>query len=235
MSRLISIVIVLAVGAMTLTGCSRDENQPGGQASAPSERNGPVTWNASSGAFELAGQPLAAAKMWTFDGSTDGFAALDTQLTAAPGKGMTWPVKYPSLRSPKGLAIDGAQNSLVIVRLTRTKGGEMWDAALYYTTEKHGESGQYFAKPINNNSPAVNETVTLVYDMSRLVVGGSDWVESTIDQLRIDIEDKPGGKFVIHQIAITANPNFAALAPVAPSPAASPVTSAPAPPPAPKG
>jgi hypothetical protein len=62
-------------------------------------------------------------------------------------------------------------------------------------------------------------------------MGAPDWTQSTIDQIRFDIEDKVGGAFVIRQIAIAENPNPASLTPgttvlsvppAAPTPAAKP-------------
>ena len=72
----------------------------------------------------------------------------------------------------------------------------------------------------------MGETTTLVYDMSRQAVGAPDWTQSTIDQIRFDVEDRPGGGFVIHQIAIAESPDPAALGAVA-VPAATPAAPAP--------
>lgn len=211
--------ILLAICAATLASCDREPKSAAVApvANAASEAKGPVAWNESAGVFELAGQPLPTAKLWRFDGSTEGFTAVGSEIAPAQGGGIDFPITAPSLRSPKGLAIDGAKYPLVIVRLTRTAAGQQWDGALYFTSQKHPESGQYFGKPLNNRSPNLNETVTLVYDMSQLTVGGNDWQTSTVDQIRLDVEDKPGGRFVIKQIAIAENPNPAAL-PAAPKP-----------------
>jgi hypothetical protein len=168
-----------------------------------------VAWNAASGGFDLAGRPLKAVKLWTFDGSTDGFTGGRSKVAPAPGQGLSLALVDPSLRSPTGLNVPGGQFSLVIVRITRTGAGAGWDGALYYATAAHPESASFLAKPEGGAQPGLNETVTLVYDMSRLAAGGGDWLASNIDQLRFDIEDKPGGQFVIHQIAIAENPNAA--------------------------
>jgi hypothetical protein len=62
--------------------------------------------------------------------------------------------------------------------------------------------------------------------MSRQAAGAPDWTQSTIDQFRLDLEDKPGGAFIIRQIAITDNPDPAELGPApaaaAPAPAGQP-------------
>ncbi|MDB5424507.1 MAG: hypothetical protein JWQ29_1923 [Phenylobacterium sp.] len=232
--------IGLAAAAVVLVAC----NRPAEEAKAPAmpaapvvEKAGPVAWNAATGGFELNGKPLRAAKLWTFDGSTDGFTGVKSKITPAAGQGLAVAVVDPSLRSPKGLGVPGGQYPLVIVRLTRTGAGEAWDGALYYTTSAHPESIDFLGKPMGNAKPGLNETVTLAYDMSRQAIGGGDWLASTIDQIRLDIEDKPGGQFVIHQVAIAEYPD-AGAPPAAPAPEAAapavPADKAPAPkPPAP--
>ncbi len=196
------------------------------------ERAGPVRWNEAAKAFELNGQPLKVAKLWTFDGSTDGFTAVKSKISPASPQGLAVTIDDPILRSPKGLAVSGAQHPLVLVRLTRVGAGKLWDGALAYATPNHPESSAFLGKPISGADPAVGETTTLVYDMSKPAIGGTDWLDSEIDQIRIDLEDKPGGKFVIHQIAIAAKPEGAIRAP--PAAAAAPAPAMPAPAPAPK-
>ena len=208
---------------LLLAACGRS-SQPAPDAphaleAKTTERTGPVRWNAATGGFELAGKPLKSVKLWTFDGSTDGFTPVKSQVSPAPDQGLAVKMVDPTLRSPKGLNVPGGQFPLVLVRLTRTAAGEAWDGALYYSTAGHSEEIKFLGKPLDNTSPAVNETVTLVYDMSRQAIGAPDWSQSTIDQIRLDIEDKAGGGFVVHQIAITDNPDPASLAP---APAAAP-------------
>ena len=227
--------IGLAAAAAFLAACGRHSDTPPPAPVAAVEKPGPVAWNAASGGFDLAGRPLKAVKLWTFDGSTDGFTGGRSKVAPAPGQGLSLALVDPSLRSPTGLNVPGGQFSLVIVRITRTGVGAGWDGALYYATAAHPESASFLAKPEGGAQPGLNETVTLVYDMSRLAAGGGDWLASNIDQLRFDIEDKPGGQFVIHQIAIAENPN-AAPPPKAEAAAEPPAASATAakPPPAPK-
>ena len=234
--------IGLAAAAFVLVACNKPADQaktPPAPTAAAVEKPGPVAWNAATGGFELNGRPLKAAKLWTFDGSTEGFTGVRSQVTPAPGQGLAVTIVDPSLRSPKGLAVPGGQYPMVIVRLTRTGAGEPWDGALYYTTAAHPESIDFLGKANGNPKPGVNETVTLVYDMSRQATGAGDWLASVIDQIRLDIEDKPGGKFVIHQVAIAENPDAApppAPAPVPPAETlkAPPTATAPSAKPAPK-
>lgn len=216
--------IGLAAAAVLLASC----NRPGDPAKASAgpvaqgpERAGPFSWNAATGGFEMAGKPLRTVKLWTFDGSTDGFTAVASKVFPAPGQGLAVTIADPTIRSPKGLDVPGGQYSLVLVRLTRTAAASGWDGALYYSTAGHSEAIKYLGKPLSGANPAVGETTTLVYDMSRQAMGAPDWMTSTIDQLRFDIEDKPGGGFVIRQVAIAENPNPAAAEPASP-PAAAP-------------
>ena len=216
--------IGLAAAAVLLASC----NRPGDPAKAAAgpvaqgpERAGPFSWNAATGGFEMAGKPLRTVKLWTFDGSTDGFTAVASKVFPAPGQGLAVTIADPTIRSPKGLDVPGGQYSLVLVRLTRTAAASGWDGALYYSTVGHSEAIKYLGKPLSGANPAVGETTTLVYDMSRQAMGAPDWMTSTIDQLRFDIEDKPGGGFVIRQVAIAENPNPAAAEPASP-PAAAP-------------
>lgn len=207
--------IGLAVSAAVLASCHRPADQAKAPAAAiPSgvERAGPIRWNTATGGFELNGKPLKAVKLWTFDGSTEGFTPVGSKIVPATGQGIAVTIVDPTIRSPKGLNVPGGQYPLVLVRLTRTAAGAAWDGALTYSTANHGETIKFFGKPLSGADPAVGETTTLVYDMSRQTVGGPDWTQSRIDQIRLDIEDKPGGAFVIRQIAIAEDPDPAALA-----------------------
>lgn len=221
--------IGLAVAAALLTSCHRPVDQakaPAAPVPSGPERAGPVRWNAATSGFELAGKPMKTVKLWTFDGSTEGFTAVASKIAPAAGQGIAVTIADPTIRSPKGLNVPGGQYPLVLVRLTRTAAASGWDGALYYATAAHPETANYLGKPLSGANPAVGETTILVYDMSRQAMGAPDWTQSIIDQIRFDMEDKPGGAFVIRQIAIAENADPAALAtpgaPAAPTPAAKP-------------
>ncbi len=219
-----SLALVAAVAVLASCGRPTDKAQaPSAPPALGVERPGPVRWNAATGGFELNGKPLKTVKLWTFDGSTEGFTAMGSRIVPAPGQGIAVTIVDPTIRSPKGLNVPGGQYPLVLVRLTRTAPGSAWDGALYYSTAAHSETINFLGKPIAGADPHVGETTILVYDMSRQAIGGPDWTQSNIDQIRFDVEDKPGGAFVIRQIAIAEDPDPAALGPVsAPPPAATP-------------
>lgn len=178
------------------------------------ERPGPVTWSDATGAFSFAGKPMRAAKLWSFDGSTEGFTSKGSEVSFVEPAGLELKVADPILRSPSGLAVDGSLYSTVLIRLTRVKAGAGWNGALYYSNPVHGETGAFFGKPVAGGDPAVGETVTLVYDMGHQAVGAGDWPISLVDQIRLDMENGPGAEFVIHQVAIAEKANLTpALAP----------------------
>jgi len=220
------LIAILSTAAALLGGC--DEPAPWAKlASALPEAHEPanpraqkVAWNEAAGAFEIGGKALKAGRLWTFDGSTEGFVlAGGSVLPAAPtGLAVRNADFDPMLRSPKGLELDGNRYSLVLVRLTRHRPGAAWDGAIFYSTANHGESGDFRSKPVEGAAPGVNETVVLVYDMAHPKKGGDDWIDSIIDSLRIDTDDQAGGTFTIHQVAVTENPGPAALGVAPPAP-----------------
>lgn len=178
-------------------------------ADAAVERPGPYAWDAAAGTFTFEGQPLRAGRLWTFEGSTDGFVMAGGEvLPAETSSGLRLAARAfdPALRSPSGLALDGAQFSHVLVRVTRLAPASDWDGALHYVTAAHPEAAGFMAKPFQGADPKVNETVILAYDMRSPTMGGQDWVTSLIESIRLDFDDAAGGEFLIHQIAVTEPP-----------------------------
>lgn len=223
----------LAIGLAAvglLAGCHRPvvKTQAAAVDAPIVERPGPARWNAQTGGFELDGKPVKTVKLWTFDGSTEGFTTVASKITPAAGQGATVTVVDPILRSPKGLNVPGARYDLVLIRLTRVAPGPLWDGALYYATAAHSEASGYFGKPVAGGDPKVGETVTLVYDMAHQKRGGPDWIQSNIDEIRLDIDDRPGGVFVLRQIAIGEDPDPDAMAALAPPPKPKPAGGEPA-------
>lgn len=180
----------------------------------PVRVNEPIEWDAGRKAFTLKGQDLTTARLWTFEGSTDGFIGAGSKLTAAPGGGLkvTGVVFDPIIRSPGGLTIEGSAFNTVLVRISRQKDTARWDGSIFWTTTAHKESAAYVAGPLRGADPQVGETTVMVYDLSKPFQGGDDWVTSTIESLRLDLDDDVGGEFTIHQIAIVNVPGGAGLA-----------------------
>jgi hypothetical protein len=183
----------------------------------PSEVFGPFTWDSQKTAFVFQGRALRMEKLWTFDGSSEGFVVSAGESTLGRPAGLVIQETKPGviLRSPAGLNIPGATRSLILVRLSRLAPGGPWDGTVYYSTADHGETQNFFRRPVSGDDPAINQTQTLVYDMHTLTVGGDDWRDSVIDQIRLDLDARPGGAIIIHQAAIAADPRLGS-APAAP-------------------
>lgn len=174
-----------------------------------------VKWDESNGRFTVDGTVLKTAHLWRFDGSTEGFSSAAAQIEPAKGGGLRVVEQAIDtiIRSPQNLAIEGGRYNGVLVRLTREKEADKWDGSLFFTTAAHGESAGFFGKPLRGADPVAGETTIMVYDMASLRKGGGDWTASTITALRLDLDDQPGGQFVIHQIAVVALPASATLRP----------------------
>ncbi|WP_419319462.1 hypothetical protein ACN2C7_01695 [Caulobacter sp. ErkDOM-E] len=174
-----------------------------------------VKWDESSGRFTVDGTVLKTAHLWRFDGSTEGFVAASAQVEPARGGGLRVVEQAIDtiVRSPQNLAIEGGRYNGVVVRLTREKEASEWDGSLFFSTPAHGETSGFFGKPLRGADPVAGETTIMVYDMAKLRKGGGDWTASTITGLRLDLDDQPGGQFVIHQIAVVALPASATLRP----------------------
>ena len=188
----------------------------------PHERAEPVRWDDALGAFTFEGKPLTASRLWRFDDGPQGFGGT-VAVTFSPldGTHLSNERFDPQLRSPTGLALDGAQFNLVLVRLSRLANGPPWDGSLFWVTAGHDAADAFHAKPFLGAEPGVNETVILAYDLTRPTKGGSDWLQSVIQQLRLDTDDGAGGKFLLRQIAVVQNPASDRLrAPDPPRPAA---------------
>lgn len=205
---------LLVMAAAALSGCDKPKPRTPPPEPAPPyadrapplglrERASPVRWDESAETFVQDGKPLRIGKLWTFDNATDGFTLLGGQASIEAGGGLhlTNTSGDPILLSPKGLDVSGSRFPMVVVRLTRVARGGAWAGSLFYFTTQHGPSEKLRTNPADPRDPAVNETVTLVYDLSK-APAAEDWAASTIEQLRFDTDDQTGGEFVIRQVAI---------------------------------
>ena len=208
-------LLALSSGLLALAACDnpapsrlKPESIPLAARPAAAPVVSPIEWDSVGQGFAKDGKPLRTVKLWSFDGSTDGFVLTGGEALpiAGPGLKLTNKVRDPTLRSPSGLALDGSIGNLVIVRLTRTRAGGAWDGTLFYSTANHPEAAGFRAVAVAGGNPPLNQVTILAYDMTALAEGGSDWTSSVIDQIRLDTDDDIGGTFVLHQIAIVQKP-----------------------------
>lgn len=99
----------------------------------------------------------------------------------------------PAFVSPKGLAIDGARNPYVLVRMRRVGAAENFDffeqPVCLYRTKDHAFSKDFRkGQAIRFGDNTFRE---FVFDMHELTTGGDDWAQNVITRLRLDpIQDQ---------------------------------------------
>lgn len=190
---------IWGLGASALAGCDKPDG--------PMRPWRPhLEWRAPCRIL-LDGAPLEAVKLWDFADEMSGFTAEGAALTHRPGEGLVLRAQSADakLRSPPDLAIPGAQAGLVAVSLMRLRTAGAWDGALYYATDRHGESARFMNLP-TEAPPAAGADAVLLYDMTRLQTGGGDWLDATIGQIRWDPEAAAGGEVLVRQIVLARRP-----------------------------
>lgn len=90
-----------------------------------------------------------------------------------------------------------------VQRLTARASGA-WRGVAYYSTANHSESDNYRSQA--ENDLAVGERRTLLWDMSNLALGGNDWINGVANEIRLDLDNGPGGTFVVHSIKVYGDP-----------------------------
>ena len=156
-------------------------------------------------------------KTWYFDNDTAGWVnAQDTVITPANGwinvdaTGNTPSITLSANLSP---GINGGQYTLSKARVRR-KGGSGWSGKIYYATAGHGFSTSYYAT-VANPGLAIGGDAIIEWDMSALTVGGTDWKDNTILNLKLEIGDTASDDFEIDWIAVGRNAPGASVAAIA--------------------
>lgn len=144
---------------------------------------------------------FVATRRWEFRSSLENFTV--SQISAnllADSVELFSTGSDPILTSASGLNISGAVHNKIQVRIKR-KAGSSWDGTVYYaTTGRPSMSGSY-AKTIADGT-VLNQWVTLEWDMSALTSGGTDWLSSTISQMRFDFGASSSDVFEIDWISV---------------------------------
>lgn len=141
---------------------------------------------------------------WNFDSTIEGWTATGATLTLGSGFiTVTATGNDPVLISPAAYtAFSGALYTRVRAKVTRRAGAATdWDGALFYSTSGHGFAAGYYNRAANPNL-AVGESKVVEWDMSTLTAGGTDWLTSTIQQIRLDFGATNGGVFEVDWISI---------------------------------
>lgn len=138
---------------------------------------------------------------WQFVAAAEGFTA--TNATITPGA--TSIVVAASAADPQirrsGLAFAGVDYRYVTARLKRNA-GTGWDGTIYFTTPAHGEVVGYI-KTIAAPAGIGGGYVTAVWDMHALTAGGTDWQDSIITGIRLDLGLGIGDDYEIDWVAVS--------------------------------
>jgi len=151
---------------------------------------------ASIGAIDSGG-----GQTWDFLADVDGFTTSNATLTAGGGIAVFTPsASNPQLVS-ETVSLSGGVYTQVVVRIRQTIGGGSWEGNCYYQTSGHGFNGSY-VKSIPNPNLVLSEWTILTWDMSNLDAGADDWLNNTIEAIRLDFVSDNGGKFEIDYVLI---------------------------------
>lgn len=110
-------------------------------------------------------------------------------------------------KSPTGLSINGAKYPRVKAMVTRLAGSGAVCNCLYVTGGHAFSTSFYKNIPLPIALNTVGGTAVLDFDMENLTVGGTDWTDSTITQIRIDLGNPTAidDAFRIHWVAVGRN------------------------------
>lgn len=147
--------------------------------------------------------PYAVAQAWNFNGSAESWTASGATL-AAGGLALlvTSTGTDPQLMSP-AVSINGAGFYQVRARIKRAA-GTGWEGTLYYSTAGHSFSASY--RKTVADTTVTGQWVVVEWDMLDLTAGGSgnssDWINSTITGLRLDLGATAADVFDIDWIGV---------------------------------
>jgi hypothetical protein len=155
--------------------------------------------------------------LWDFDTTTDGWTVVNGTITYSALNGGSVVVAdtaatavQTAITSPSGLTIPGSKYTRVKVGISRIAGTEA-NLIMLYTDAANPTFAGAVAKAISTPAGLSNigEFVVLDFDMENLTLGGNDWINSTITQLRLLLTSSTSthadDQFRIHWIAVGRN------------------------------
>jgi len=139
---------------------------------------------------------------WDFNGTDESWTAVNASIVPSSTY-ISWTpsAANPQLISPGGLTVSGGIYTQVVVRVRMNIAGGAWEGNVYYETAGHGISSSH-VKTIADPSLSLSEWTTLTWDMADLTNGGTDWIDSTITKIRVDLVSTDGGTFHIDWIQV---------------------------------
>lgn len=159
----------------------------------------PALWHRNNFAVVPTGVATAAAPfVYDFTNTADSWTAAGATLT----NGSTFLTVASTGIDPiirRTVSFSGSQYPYVQIRLLRTA-GSVWDGKIFYTTAGHSESGSFYAQMTEPVYGGTFQWITV--DMRTLTAGGTDWTDSTITGIRIDLGGTSLDTFQIDTIVI---------------------------------
>jgi hypothetical protein len=140
------------------------------------------------------------ANYWSLRSGVNGWSGTNATLTAGTGfVTLEATAADPQMISPASLTILGATNPIIRAKVRRRAAGA-WEGRAFFSTSGHGFTSGYY-KDITDTT-VLNQWVTLEWDMSALTVGGTDWTDSTITRLRLDLSSADASEFDVEWISV---------------------------------
>ena len=125
----------------------------------------------------------AAPILYNFTNTADSWTASGATLT----NGATYLTVASTSVDPiirRTVSFSGSKYPYIQISIFRTA-GSTWDGKVFYSTAGHGESALYYKQIPEPTWDGVNyQLITL--DMRSLDIGGTDWTDNTITNLRLD-------------------------------------------------
>ena len=152
------------------------------------------------------------ATVWYFDNNAAGWVA-DGTATVAANNGwitVTSTGTTPAITQSSDFTLNGGQYTLVKARIRRVAGSG-WSGTLKYKTASHGFSSSYY-KSIANPGLTAGQDAIIEFDMYTLTAGGTDWRNSTIKNLQLQLGATSADIFEIDWIATGRNAPGASVA-----------------------
>ncbi|UTW56197.1 phage tail protein [Kordiimonas sp. SCSIO 12610] len=174
---------------------------------------GGITWATLGGegkpsdfADVTADNQVVFGRLWDFNNNALGWTAIGGTLDNSFGlMTITATSADHQLISPSGLGIRGSEFGAIVLRVARKVGGsvDFEETRAFYQTA--GPNGHDFDAGFFRRAPRRFEQgvfTTFVFDMENLTQGGSDWQDSIIDRIRIDLSETDNDAFDIDYIGI---------------------------------
>lgn len=145
-------------------------------------------------------------RAWQFINSAQGWTASNASITT----GSTF-IRLAATASDPQLrrtikALAGSRYRYVVARMRRVVAGA-WEGTVQYTTPGHGESTSYQKTLSEPAGWTTGAWIIAAWDMHALTIGGTDWADSFITGLRLDLSSANGSSVEIDWIALSEYPD----------------------------